>query len=191
MKIVSQHTALWGLGLLILIVIIVRSRRAEGLQNKKPKKPKKDIVITGNLPANVKSVLKKPDGEYVVIKDNGKKVRYPDQMVPSFLRTVQKKKTPAPRNAKERKRRERELSVTETAIAKLERQLEKIQDGIEKLQGEFEEDARERHMMERVRDLIDRKLRAIRENGRIPGMLPLPKDSSEGYVDRGDTWVLA
>ena len=221
MKIASEHTLLWGLALLLMIVLIVRSRRAEGLEkkNKKPvttkKTEKRDKVIKGNFPPNVKSVLKKPDGDYVVIKDNGKKVRYPDPMIPSFLRdqlqkiknkskntdkskdtknkskNTDKSKKNKSRNSKDRKRKEREDSITGTTIAKLERHLEKIEDGIEQLQDDFEEDARERHMMERVRDLIDKKLRNIRENGRIPGVLPLPKDPSEGYVDRGDTWVLA
>jgi hypothetical protein len=211
MKFASQHTLLWGLALLLVIALIVRSRRAEGLKkkNKKPvtvnKTQKRDKAITGTFPPNVKSVLKKPDGDYVVIKVNGKKVRYPDPMIPSFLRDQLQKNKDKPehknkstnrnkpkhantsKNRKDRKRKEREDSITGTAIAKLERQLEKIQDGIEQLQ----DDARERHMMERVRDLIDKKLRTIRKNGRIPGVLPLPKDPSEGYVDRGDIWALA
>lgn len=78
----------------LLALMVAMRRRHEGLT------PKKDVKITTGLPSDVKYVVKKGNGETVVVKKDGRKVRYAKGDMPSFLKTKPKSTTKQSKDVK-------------------------------------------------------------------------------------------
>ena len=135
----------------------------------------KDIVIKKNLPSNVKYVVKKANGEYVVkFKDNTEKRYKKGATLPAFLK-------PGYRPPGSSSGSPSSSSASHTAaVTRMEQQIKKLQTSIDKLRDDSEEDASDKKMLEQIKSIIEGKLGSLQDGG--PG--------GAGYVDGGDAWIL-
>ena len=149
----------------------------------KPKTPKKDVTVTKNLPADVKYVVRKANGETKVVKKNGQIQRYPKGKPPSFLKPT---KTSSggnsggggggnsggggnqPTNVKE----------IGKAIAAVQKKLDGINSALKVVQT----NQKDTRILEQVRGMLDERLSKLKEKEQqcYNGM----------YVDKGEVWVL-
>ena len=145
----------------------------------KPKTPGKDVTITKNLPADVKYVVRKANGETTVVKKNGQKQRYPKGKTPSFLKPTKPSSGGSgggnsggggkqPANVKE----------IGKAIAAVQKKLDGINSALKVVQT----NQKDTRILEQVRGLLDERLSKLKEKEQqcYNGM----------YVDKGEVWVL-
>lgn len=151
----------------------------------KPKTPGKDVTITKNLPADVKYVVRKANGETKVVKKNGQIQRHPKGKPPSFLKPTKPSSgggggssSGGGGGGNSNGKQPADVKEIGKAIAAVQKKLDGINSALKVVQT----NQKDTRILEQVRGLLDERLSKLKEKEQqcYNGM----------YVDKGEVWVL-
>lgn len=163
--------------------------------SKNPTKSMKDVTITKNLPADVKYVVKKANGETKVVKKNGAIRRYPKGKAPSYVKPSKGSKggsggsgskggSSGSKGGSGSNGGSGSANQPDTVkeIGKAITNVQKKLDGINAALRVVQTNQKDKKILEQVRDMLDKRLSKLKEAEQ--------KCYSGMYIDKGDVWLL-